>query len=277
MLFYIPTEGVVMVFLEPNVVLLVTACFAQIVCILMIRRPCDAQRFALELLVRDASSTVMKEMQIVRSIVESTAPAHVIGHMVRMMSKPFKERGYAMTLPHVTVCFLKITLQNQQSNDTDLEAYRNVHGVHTSIEETLNSFPKAIKIKTVGSMLMVAGPLLPKSTTDDVVSATEDIVTFARRAIDNHHDRGDQLGLNLRCGVHSGALQAAILGTNRLTYDIFGDTVNTASRCASTCPTGKVQMTQGVYDLVKNTQSVPEGSFSTQQMKGVGEVSVFIC
>ena len=238
----------------------------------MLRRPCDAQRFAIELVVHEAADTVMKEMDLVRSIVDSTAPAHVIGHMVRMMSKPFKERGYAVTLPTVTVCFCKIALHQR---DGDLNAYRNVHSVHLALEETLNKFPLAIKIKTVGATLMVAGPLTPDATTDDVISATHDIVRFARTAVDEHEGRGETLGLSLTCGVHTGSLQAGILGTNRLTYDIFGDTVNTASRCTSTCPKGKTQLSMKTYEIVKNDSI--SGEYSTRQMKGMGEVPVFVC
>jgi class 3 adenylate cyclase len=68
------------------------------------------------------------------------------------------------------------------------------------------------------------------------------------------------------------------MGTDRLAYDIFGDTVNTASRCMTTAADGKLQSLeaqQGLYRAVGDTR--PPGETRSVAMKGKGEVEVYSC
>jgi adenylate cyclase len=107
------------------------------------------------------------------------------------------------------------------------------------------------KIKTIGdSYMAVAGlPDGNKAQAKDAVLAALEMIAF----IENRYRELCDLnkpGLRMRAGLHSGPLIAGIVGLHKIQYDIWGDTVNTASRVESASEPGKLNISADTYRLV---------------------------
>ncbi len=108
------------------------------------------------------------------------------------------------------------------------------------------------KIKTIGDSYMCAGglPVSNKTNAVDVVSAALEIQKFMQQHLQQRKLEGKEL-FEIRIGIHTGTVVAGIVGVRKFAYDIWGDTVNTASRMESSGEAGKVNISGSTYELVK--------------------------
>lgn len=109
------------------------------------------------------------------------------------------------------------------------------------------------KIKTIGDSYMCAGGL-PESDTDHairMVRAALDIQKFLTRW-NLERIEGGYPALEARIGIHTGPLVAGVVGSKKFAYDIWGDTVNIASRVESAGEAGRVNVSENTFSLIKD-------------------------
>lgn len=108
------------------------------------------------------------------------------------------------------------------------------------------------KIKTIGDSYMAAGglPVENKTNAISVVDAAMEILKFTKERLEENRKIGKQ-GFEIRLGINTGQVVAGIVGVKKFAYDIWGDTVNIASRMESSGEAGKVNISGTTYALVK--------------------------
>ncbi len=126
------------------------------------------------------------------------------------------------------------------------------------------------KIKTIGDAYMVASGV-PERRPDHAQA----LARLALEMLDSLSPEGDvgDLGLQLRIGISSGPVVAGVIGTQKFAYDLWGDTVNIASRMESTGTPGRIQVARSTRELLKDEFILePRGTIA---VKGKGELETW--
>jgi class 3 adenylate cyclase len=130
------------------------------------------------------------------------------------------------------------------------------------------------KIKTIGDAYVCAGGVPTKSETNPhlVVQAALD---FMKEIESLHRERVAQgkIPFEFRIGIHTGQLVAGVIGIRKFAYDIWGDTVNMAARMQQAGQEGKINISGGTYEMVKDKFAcVYRGKI---EAKNKGEVDMY--
>lgn len=108
------------------------------------------------------------------------------------------------------------------------------------------------KIKTIGDAYMCAGGIPERNRTNpvEVVLAALEMQKYMQ-VMKNDPSKPAARFWDIRIGIHTGTVVAGVVGHKKITYDIWGDTVNTASRMESSGEAGKVNISGTTYEFVK--------------------------
>ena len=127
-----------------------------------------------------------------------------------------------------------------------------------SVDYYFSEFDKIIerhgleKIKTIGDAYMCAGGL-PFPSSDHpkrMVEAAFEIARFIEQT--KNSEQNGVAHFDIRIGINTGPVVAGVVGTKKFAYDIWGDTVNVASRMESNSEPGRINISEFTYELVKD-------------------------
>lgn len=130
------------------------------------------------------------------------------------------------------------------------------------------------KIKTIGDSYMCAGglPIVNKTHAKDAILAAIEIIDLVKKG---KNAQNDLTHFEIRIGIHTGPLVAGIVGLKKWQYDIWGDTVNIASRMESSGEVGKVNISEATYNLVNDEDELQFESRGKIAIKNKGAISMY--
>lgn len=171
-----------------------------------------------------------------------------------------KTKGYteAVTYPHALVMFCDIVgFTSRVENMPAKDVVDNIHQLFSAMDDIMKNF-EIEKIKTIGDAYMCASGLHEHSSNKAIQLETVNIIEAAKEIIKYVDDYNKKLNqdednaLALRIGINCGPVVAGVVGKTKFAYDIWGDTVNTAARMESAGEPGKINVSQAVYEAVKD-------------------------
>ena len=174
--------------------------------------------------------------------------------MLNILPKPIADRlkrgekNIAGSYPEVTVLFSDLV------GFTKMSAKKTAPELVKLLNDIFSRFDKRAellgleKIKTIGDAYMAVGGLpIPRSDHAEIVADMalgmyEDLAEF---------NQANQQEIQMRIGIHSGPVVAGVIGFTKFSYDLWGNTVNTASRMESTSGNGRIQVSAITHELLK--------------------------
>jgi class 3 adenylate cyclase len=151
--------------------------------------------------------------------------------------------------PEVTVLFADLVDFTRRSQRSSPQQIVQVLDELFSTFDQLTRRHRLEKIKTIGDAYMVAGGL-PEPRPDHA-QAVADLALSMQMEMARRIDTGGQ-PLQARIGIDTGPVVAGVIGADKFSHDLWGDTVNTASRMESTGVPGCIQVTERTYRRLRD-------------------------
>ena len=201
------------------------------------------KRYRLEEIIQERTEALIKEKEKSENLIANILP--------KITADELKLTGKATSskFKMVTVLFADIQgftkIAEQMNPDKLIDELDRFYFQFDSVVDKYN----IEKIKTIGDAYMAAGGIPIKNRTNpvEVVLAALQMQQFMKELKKTKADIWD-----LRIGIHTGSVIAGVVGQKKFSYDIWGDTVNTASRMESSGEIGKVNISATTYELVKD-------------------------
>ncbi|KAL2082116.1 hypothetical protein ACEWY4_021934 [Coilia grayii] len=252
------------------------------------------QLFVWRVAVRGQKEQVAEMRRYNEALVINMLPEHVAKHFLG--SKKRDEELYSQSYDEIGVMFASIPnfsdfYTEEGINNGGIECLRILNEIISDFDNLLDrpEFFSITKIKTIGSTYMAASGVSPESNTNCYIKCKKeeqplkerwqhlaDLADFAlamKVTLTNLNNQSFN-SFMLRIGLNKGAVLAGVIGARKPHYDIWGNTVNVASRMESTGVMGNIQVVEDCYNILKiyGFRFVRRGPIF---VKGKGELLTF--
>ena len=229
-------------------------------------RNMKSQQLKLEKMVEDRTREQTIANEKAESLLLNILPAKV----ARELSDD-PGRTIARTYSNATVLFTDIVGFTEMSGNMDAEMVVTIlNRLVTKFDERAR-YEGIEKIKTIGDAYMAATGLGEYGGGGDAAK----MLRFAQGLLQDVRDFNKiwKTNLQIRVGINTGRLVAGLIGKSKFTYDIWGDTVNVASRMESTGEPMRIHVSDATYEQTKDL--FPYGEASIVSVKGKGEMKTY--
>lgn len=194
------------------------------------------------------------------------------------IAKELKEHGKAKAqlIESTTILFSDLIEFTKKATHMDThELVEELNYCFKGFDEIMDKYGIE-KIKTIGDAYMAAGglPVPKEDSVKSTVLAALEMQDFIKERNAVRCEKG-KTSFEMRVGIHTGPVVAGIVGLKKFQYDIWGDSVNTASRLESTGQAGQVNISQNTYDYLKNDPMFCFTSRGKIMAKGKGEIAMY--
>lgn len=204
-------------------------------------------------------------------LLENVLPRSIIRELKRDASSVSVETPVvAQRIEHATVLFADIVGYTAFAKSLAAEVVVDTLNKLMRLFDQLVEKHQVEKIKTVGDCYMLAGGV-PESQTDHAHRVADVALEMRERLREFNAEHGQTF--QVRIGIHSGELVAGVIGSKKYVYDIWGDTVNTASRMESHGLPGEIQISEDTHRYLDSGYLCEDRGVIS--VKGRGEVRTF--
>lgn len=189
-----------------------------------------------------------QRMAIVKEYPVNAPPPVVLSRKDRYEALAEEEKPFIQKYDMVSVLFADIEGFSEITDSLEPETLLDELNSFFFYFDTIIDRYHIEKIKTMGDAYMCAGGIPQKNQTNPV-----DVVLVALD-VQNHLNQLSEQNPNVwsvRIGIHTGQVVAGMLGHKKLSFDIWGHTVNVASRLESSCKAGKINISGTTYGKIK--------------------------
>jgi PAS domain S-box-containing protein len=181
------------------------------------------------------------------------------------------EETIADYFPDVTVLFADLVGFTEIAAQTEaVELVQLLNAIFSAFDD-LTEYHQLEKIKTIGDAYMVVGGL-PQHRDDHAEAIAN--MAIAMLLVVAEYNRIHSSHLSIRIGINTGAVVAGVIGTKKFIYDLWGDTVNIASRMESQGLPGCIQVTAQTYEILKDKYNFEYRG--TLKIKGKGDMDTYL-
>ena len=209
----------------------------------------------------EAHRLLLAEQERSEGLLLNVLPAPIADRLKRG-EEPIADRS-----PEVTVLFADLVDFTASSDRSSPERVVRVLADLFTAFDRLAARHGLEKIKTIGDAYMVAGGL-PQPRPDHAQAVAEMALAMQEEVAGRADPSGQPL--QVRIGIDTGPVEAGVIGTAKFSYDLWGDTVNTASRMESHGVAGCIQVTERTYQRLRDGYRFQRRG--PIQVRGMGEL-----
>lgn len=242
--------------LDPYISQIVNISITGFICLILIS--------SMSILIDKSEESLMAEQKKSEDLLHNILPANII--------KDLKESGKTIPKRHKNITILFTDFEGFTKIVSSISAItlvNELNDIFGRFDEIMEE-TEVEKIETIGDAYMAACGLEKEITNHaaNCIRAAQTMLSYLEERNKSH-----EIKWRMRVGIHSGTVVAGVVGKKKFAYDLFGDTINTASRIESAGEVGKINISSSTYELIKNDYTcLSRGKIFA---KGKGELEMY--